>query len=271
MNIAGTHPSILVRLVSVLLCLAAAGFIRAETVRYTHDTAGRLTSVHHGQGRSIHYVYDPAGNLQARKIVVITDSDEDGMEDQWELDHFETLARDGTLDLDLDGLTDLEEYLAGTDPDDPASALRVLVVELSGTVPVRESIRVNDGTATVSWTSVPGEAYQVQSVDGLEGTNWMDLGPEVIATTSLSSVTDGGLLPQRFYRVMRAGAVPASYATLRWTAVPGRTYRVQFKQDVTDPFWTDLVGLVTAETGVASKVDVTPEAPRRLYRVVLLP
>ena len=44
------------------------------------------------------------------------DTDLDGMDDNWELQNFGTLLRDGTGDWDGDGLTDLAEYQAGTDP-----------------------------------------------------------------------------------------------------------------------------------------------------------
>lgn len=44
------------------------------------------------------------------------DKDNDGMDDQWELDHFGTLSRDGKSDFDGDGISDLDEYLNGTNP-----------------------------------------------------------------------------------------------------------------------------------------------------------
>lgn len=45
-----------------------------------------------------------------------SDGDSDGMQDTWEITHFGNKDRDGTLDYDDDGLSDLKEYLAGTDP-----------------------------------------------------------------------------------------------------------------------------------------------------------
>ena len=42
------------------------------------------------------------------------DTDGDGMADQWEMDEFGTLDRDGTGDFDNDGISDLEEYLSST-------------------------------------------------------------------------------------------------------------------------------------------------------------
>ncbi len=47
---------------------------------------------------------------------IADDSDNDGMPDSWETTHFGNLTRDGTADTDNDGLTDLQEYQKGTNP-----------------------------------------------------------------------------------------------------------------------------------------------------------
>jgi len=44
------------------------------------------------------------------------DADEDGMRDGWEIDNFGKFDRDGTGDADGEGLTDLEEFNLGIDP-----------------------------------------------------------------------------------------------------------------------------------------------------------
>ena len=44
------------------------------------------------------------------------DSDDDGMDDDWEMENFGTLDRDGTGDYDGDGVSDLDEFLQGSDP-----------------------------------------------------------------------------------------------------------------------------------------------------------
>jgi hypothetical protein len=66
-------------------------------------------------------------------------------------------------------------------------------------------------------------------------------------------------------------AVADGRATLVWSAVPGRTYRVQFKQSLNDPGWLDLPGDVVARATTAAKIDVLgDDTGERYYRVLLI-
>lgn len=49
-------------------------------------------------------------------IINETDTDEDGLPDEWEQTHFGGLTEDGTGDFDNDGVSNLKEYQDGTDP-----------------------------------------------------------------------------------------------------------------------------------------------------------
>jgi len=49
-------------------------------------------------------------------FTIISDGDGDGMEDDWEIIHFEDISHDGSADGDADGLTDLEEFTSETNP-----------------------------------------------------------------------------------------------------------------------------------------------------------
>jgi len=60
--------------------------------------------------------------------------------------------------------------------------------------------------------------------------------------------------------------------TVGWSSVIGKTYRVQYKNHLTDTGWNDLAGIVTATGTNAVKVDVTSAGePQRFYRVEALP
>ena len=50
------------------LALSMATAVYADTVNYTYDDAGRLTSVTYSSGAVITYTYDPAGNLTSRTV-----------------------------------------------------------------------------------------------------------------------------------------------------------------------------------------------------------
>ena len=58
----------------------------------------------------------------------IDDTDGDGMNDSWELAQFGSLDRDSSGDFDHDGISDLDEYLSGSDPKSENHAPTVPVI-----------------------------------------------------------------------------------------------------------------------------------------------
>lgn len=79
-----------------------------------------------------------------------TDTDGDQMPDAWEMTYFGSLEQI-LPDWDGDGLSNLEEYIAGTDPTDPAS---VFIIE-------------DMNVPTLYWTAVPDRTYSVYWTDNL--------------------------------------------------------------------------------------------------------
>ncbi len=78
---------------------------------------------------------------------------------------------------------------------------------------------------------------------------------------------DGSVL-----RVMTITSPGSGSTTVLWSAVPGRSYRVQFKDEVTEAQWTDWGEVVTASSSTGAAVDLAaPATGHRFYRVLLVP
>ena len=127
------------------------------------------------------------------------DTDGDGMPDVWESAHgFNPFdPADAALDADNDSRTNLEEYLAGTDPRSPASVLRItaLAREVSG--------------ARVFWTTAGSHHYLLEAASDLvpgmfaPASPLLSVPPGAPATTNFLEV-GGAAWPERFYRVRLA-------------------------------------------------------------------
>ena len=104
-----------------------------------------------------------------------------------------TLARDGTGDFDGDGQTDLQEFLAGTDPTNTGSVLRVLALNLLG-----------NGATKLIWSTAPGKTYRVQFKDSIDAGAWNYLPGAVVANATTATLVDSTPTADshRFYRAI---------------------------------------------------------------------
>jgi hypothetical protein len=120
-------------------------------------------------------------NVAKQQVEVITlnlgtsDVDGDGLPDVWELGAFGDLASDGTADHDHDGLPDAAEFLAGTDPTDPNSVLKLLPPLTAG--------------GPLRWTSVAGRSYTLERSGSLNG-GFLSVQSGLAATPPLNAFTD---------------------------------------------------------------------------------
>jgi len=72
-------------------------------------------------------------------------------------------------------------------------------------------------------------------------------------------------------RLLREITVSGS-VTVQWQSIAGKTYRLQFKNSLTDADWTDLPGSITAIAATSSRADNPPPGQNtRFYRVILVP
>jgi hypothetical protein len=68
--------------------------------------------------------------------------------------------------------------------------------------PVFQSVVEEEGMVTLTWSSTPGQSYQVQYATDLARLNWVDLGAPLVATNSLLALSEAmGSNSWRFYRV----------------------------------------------------------------------
>ena len=139
--------------------------------------------------------------LQVRKIADVF-SDTDGIPDWWRLAYFGHAlgqANDhsrGADDEDGDGVSNLTEFLNGTDPLNPASIPALPPFNLGLTAMTQSVVHLSCSTAT-NWT------YQLQYCNDLgSASSWVDLGPAVPGTGGTILLDDTGATNiTRFYRV----------------------------------------------------------------------
>ncbi len=182
---------------------------------YRHDAEGRLIEARYDATHHIVYRYDTVGNLTNLAVTGMqaeTDSDGDGMADAWEWVWFDSLAQTGAGDFNQDTVSNLDHYLArsdpvtrdsdgdgalnpdeiaaGTDPLDADSVFKMKAIRMRGSIPV------------VEWSSVTNKHYRIQQSTNLLA-DFATVQTNVAATPPLNVHTDHtavGVQP-RVYRI----------------------------------------------------------------------
>jgi hypothetical protein len=97
-----------------------------------------------------------------------TDTDGDGMPDWWENLYAPTLnpnnPNDANIDSDGDGMTNLQEYIAGTNPTQANSALRLFGIEALGA-----------GNMRMYFNAISNRSYTILYKNGLVDPSWSRL------------------------------------------------------------------------------------------------
>ena len=214
------------------------------------------------------------GSVTSSPAKLVMDSDGDGIPDQWMQQYFghatnqvNDLSWAGD-DADGDGMTNLQEYLAGANPTNQSSALA-------------QKVDLNNQQILITFATSAGHTYEVQSTTNVTGAPWQTL-TNVAANPvppGLVTVSDSILAPDsKFYRITTPQAPQTSVGPdgsvfLTFTALAGSAYQAQY-QTVPNGPWQNLPnGYVAALAGPAARVvivtDVQPP-PGRSYRFISL-
>ncbi len=119
-------------------------------------------------------------------LAVLPDTDADGLPDTWETTHGVT---DPVADPDLDTMSNLSEYIAGTDPQNGQSNLRVDGIHVSG-------------NARVEFVAASNTTYTVQRRDTVTGL-WSRMGDVVSRPTNRTAIViDTATGTNAFYRLV---------------------------------------------------------------------
>jgi len=164
----------------------------------------QFTNITDFAGTSLGWFYDSAGFVNVKfnhvggsaQVAFGPDSVGDGISDSWRATQFGSptstnSASCGTCDPDGDGLNNLQEYLAGTSPQDASNFLRVNSFLPSG----------ND--ADMAFGTVLGMNYRVEYTSDLITGVWFVLSNNITGNGGIIQIVDPGAVNQstRFYRV----------------------------------------------------------------------
>ena len=122
-----------------------------------------------------------AGQVFLIRDTSVNDHDWDGLDDAWEIQYFGSingLGGGAGEDPDGDGMTNLDEFRAGTNPLDPRSFLRISGVETTG------------GQHRISFPTATSRRYRVERTLTLLPGGWSTLADNLQGTGGTLEVTD---------------------------------------------------------------------------------
>ncbi len=218
-----------------------------------------------------YYVAPPpqTNELQSGEMIAFTgnytfpDANTNGISDLWEIAFFGVVSpyRTADTDSDQDGMSDFEEFQAGTDPNSPARAFTLSVARSN------EWLRLE-------WPSVAGQQYRVLSSSNFF--QWFPLGgwltatsgwlrTQLVATVDAGSPLGGGAFlkvqagaatnaPTQLPPDLRLTVTPGTNARhrLSWASARSWGYQVESATNLAGNLWTPVSGWLRADSPAMS-------------------
>ena len=124
---------------------------------------------------------------------LISDTDADGLRDEWERQYFgslDSLAGAPSADPDGDGRTNAQEFQSGTDPTIAASVLRITAAGLGG------------ASHVITFPTVIGKRYRLTRAITLFSA-WQTVTDNIVGTGGAVSIADpnSGAQAESYYRI----------------------------------------------------------------------
>ena len=195
------------------------------------------------------------------------------------------------IDEDAGGYLDRDALDNGVDPDNPLSLANGGPVLSGITNQMALDGQLLSLAIAATGPNIPGQIFTYSLTNSpptaaIDPTNglftWVPNDPPGTFVHSVTVVvTDNGNPPQSAAATFSitvsdlsasAPVISTNGIIINWYAIPGLTYRIQYKNNLNDPAWTDLPGDVQATNTIALKLDAPASTNvSRFYRIITLP
>ena len=120
----------------------------------------------------------------------------------------------------------------------------------------------------ITWTPSQAQGPSTNTITTVVTNNDVfDLvNPVLTATNSFTVIVTGGSTTPVIQSISRTNGI----VTIKWSAVSGQSYRLQYKGNLTDSVWSNATPDFTATGSIATGTNGVNNATQRFYRVLLL-